>query len=389
MTKDTPRKSKDSIPKNFSDNTFSGNTVLTLPDEPNAHTPSGLTSQRRGQDGPGDANRHNGSRSSLSVFSTPELKTRFAPLSLSPSAPGPGHPGPDHGRASMADDRRPARRNPTMTAGQQIALPTAAGLLGVWASRAGAFSLHASLLYLIASSTTTGDFGSSDIQSAAISFNVETSLVLDSIDPTIKDKGAAADAPLVENTPDPEPEVKPEEKLPEPPKPDDMPVLASQEADTPVTVPEPVKPPEEKREEPKPPEEVKKVEEKKDENKKEEKRREPPRPRLASIATSSGALPTPAAGGQVSASFGQLRNYSASVRAKIAEHKPRGVESRGVVVVSFEISSSGQLLNCRVAESSGSASLDSAAIRAIQAASPFAAPPGGQNHSFTIPFKFH
>jgi TonB family protein len=92
-----------------------------------------------------------------------------------------------------------------------------------------------------------------------------------------------------------------------------------------------------------------------------------------------------------SASAGEVRNYAAMVRARIARNRPRGATSRGTAVVAFAISGNGGLRYARLARSSGNNALDGAALRSVRAAAPFPAPPRAMTSrqlSFVIPFRF-
>jgi len=96
-------------------------------------------------------------------------------------------------------------------------------------------------------------------------------------------------------------------------------------------------------------------------------------------------------GGRVSASRGSVISYAARVRAKVARNKPSSAGHRGVARVSFGVSRSGGLSYARLSRSSGSSALDRAALRAVQRAAPFGAPPPGASPAqlrFSIPFYF-
>lgn len=105
-------------------------------------------------------------------------------------------------------------------------------------------------------------------------------------------------------------------------------------------------------------------------------------PQRSSAGTSAGAA---------SASRGEISNYSAQVRARIASRRPATAAARGKVVVSFAISANGTLQYARVRRSSGQRVLDQAALRAVQRSSPFPRPPQGmtsQQLTYAIPFEF-
>jgi protein TonB len=254
--------------------------------------------------------------------------------------------------------------------GEQFAIPAKAGAVSVWLSRAAAFTAHAAVIGALIYTPATLEYGGSDVHSSAISVNVTTTQVLDSIDEK-SDDSAAMQAPLAQDAPEPEPEP---EKTPEPPKPEENIVLASPDAEAAPLAPEPVKPPEERKE---------KVEKDK------KARRKKPKPEPRNVAASSGNSAKAGARGRVSASYGSVRNHDASVRARIARHIPRGLAGRGVTVIRFTISRTGALISCHIIDSSGHSALDRAALRAVRKSSPFGPPPGGQARTFTIPFIFH
>ena len=92
--------------------------------------------------------------------------------------------------------------------------------------------------------------------------------------------------------------------------------------------------------------------------------------------------------GAISASTGQLRDYGARVRAKIA--RSGLIWNRdGVVVVTLQVSLSGHLVSARIAQSSGNRELDRKTLRAVRHAAPFPKPPKGAKASqlyFNEPF---
>ncbi|GAA6177279.1 TonB family protein [Sulfitobacter pacificus] len=80
-------------------------------------------------------------------------------------------------------------------------------------------------------------------------------------------------------------------------------------------------------------------------------------------------------------------NYPGKVMRRIARvPKPR-VSARGTTVVSFSVGANGSLSSASVARSSGSATLDKAALRVIRKASPFPKPPRGARRTFSIKIK--
>lgn len=96
-------------------------------------------------------------------------------------------------------------------------------------------------------------------------------------------------------------------------------------------------------------------------------------------------------GARVSASRGSILSYAARVRAKVARNKPSGTGRKGVAQVSFAIAPSGDLSYARLSRSSGSSTLDSAALAAVERAAPFDPPPADaapDELRFAIPFYF-
>lgn len=88
-----------------------------------------------------------------------------------------------------------------------------------------------------------------------------------------------------------------------------------------------------------------------------------------------------------------VSNYPGKVRNKInrAKRRVRGGDS-GTVVVSFVVGAGGQASGVRVARSSGSATLDRAAVETVQRAAPFAKIPeaaGRSSWAFNVPILFN
>ncbi|WP_172975961.1 TonB family protein [Sulfitobacter sp. THAF37] len=77
-------------------------------------------------------------------------------------------------------------------------------------------------------------------------------------------------------------------------------------------------------------------------------------------------------------------NYPGKVMRKISRMRRPDVRARGSATIAFRVSSSGGLAGISVARSSGSAALDRAALRMVQAAAPFPRPPAGAGRSFSI-----
>jgi protein TonB len=105
--------------------------------------------------------------------------------------------------------------------------------------------------------------------------------------------------------------------------------------------------------------------------------------RAEAKASQTGRKATPARqAGNAAAS-----NYPGQVMRRIAQvGKPR-VNARGTATIAFSITSGGGLAGVSVARSSGSASLDQAAVRLIRQAAPFPRPPAGAQRQFSIRIK--
>ncbi len=99
-------------------------------------------------------------------------------------------------------------------------------------------------------------------------------------------------------------------------------------------------------------------------------------------AASSGAGGQSAESGNAAAS-----NYPGQVMRKLSRVPRPRLNARGSAVIAFRISGGGGLAGLSVARSSGSAALDQAALRVVQRASPFPAPPSGARRSFSIEIK--
>ncbi|UWQ47917.1 energy transducer TonB [Leisingera aquaemixtae] len=85
--------------------------------------------------------------------------------------------------------------------------------------------------------------------------------------------------------------------------------------------------------------------------------------------------------------------WGARIRARIERRKrfPAGASGSGVAVVRITVSRSGQLLEYRIAKSSGSAAFDQAALQAVARAGTFPAAPkklGLSQLTFTLPMRF-
>lgn len=86
-----------------------------------------------------------------------------------------------------------------------------------------------------------------------------------------------------------------------------------------------------------------------------------------------------------------LQHYAVGLWARIAAHKRHGLHRAGHVQVTFALDSQGHLLWVKLAQSSGDAGLDAAALMSVRAAAPFQPAPAGlvaADLVFTIPFDF-
>ena len=86
-------------------------------------------------------------------------------------------------------------------------------------------------------------------------------------------------------------------------------------------------------------------------------------------------------------------NYLGLVAAHLARHKRFPPEasatgSTGVATIAFTIDGQGNYISAWLAQSSGVASLDTETQELVRRASPFPAPPSGQETSFTVPVNF-
>ncbi|MCK5750859.1 MAG: TonB family protein, partial [Oricola sp.] len=80
-------------------------------------------------------------------------------------------------------------------------------------------------------------------------------------------------------------------------------------------------------------------------------------------------------------------NYPGKVYAKIRRTRQKRAGGRGVAQIRFSISASGGLASIRLASSSGSGAVDSAAIDHIRRSAPFPPPPAGAQRQFVIPVE--
>jgi periplasmic protein TonB len=176
------------------------------------------------------------------------------------------------------------------------------------------------------------------------------------------------------------------EKEPKPPEPE--PVVEQKQPDPPPeqqqpTVNEPAEIKVEETKQHKDEERRKEAEHKR----KEEKRKAEKQAREASTAARGGKHG--GSKGRVSASRGDMLGYASRVQMRVEHNKPPGNGRVGsAAVVTFGVSSSGNLTHVSVNRSSGSRELDRLAILAVRRANPFPPPPDGGAHTFTVPFDF-
>ncbi len=123
-----------------------------------------------------------------------------------------------------------------------------------------------------------------------------------------------------------------------------------------------------------------------------EDRKASARSRSGARSRSSTARTARNAPASVSASLGQIEDYSARVRAHISQNRPRGSSGgRGTVIAAFGLTASGGLVYARISRSSGDPALDLAVISALHNAVPFPRSPEGippGRRQFTMPFYF-
>jgi protein TonB len=84
--------------------------------------------------------------------------------------------------------------------------------------------------------------------------------------------------------------------------------------------------------------------------------------------------------------------FRAAVIARIARNKPStdiAAKAQGVVIVSFGVAPNGAAQGPHISRSSGSATLDNAALQTVRRASPFPPPPPGAPRSFNVPIRFN
>ncbi len=105
--------------------------------------------------------------------------------------------------------------------------------------------------------------------------------------------------------------------------------------------------------------------------------------RNAAAATANGA------GRSVSPAKWQSRLMSHLERRKRYPSASRSNREEGTVYVRFRIDDSGNVLSVSLSRSSGYATLDSAVLDMVRAASPVPAPPAGVNKTITAPVRFN
>ncbi len=120
-----------------------------------------------------------------------------------------------------------------------------------------------------------------------------------------------------------------------------------------------------------------------------DRRHTPPARMVSAAPVSERPSLVPVAEGRAPANA--IRDYGAAVWARISRHKPRGLSLRGVVTVTFALSTEGSLESATVSHSSGVSALDQASLDAVRASAPFPQPPTGATTSqlvFTITFEY-
>ncbi len=80
-------------------------------------------------------------------------------------------------------------------------------------------------------------------------------------------------------------------------------------------------------------------------------------------------------------------NYPGLVMQRLSQAGRPPVNARGTAVVAFNISGNGGLASVSLARSSGSSTLDQAAVQLVRGAGPFPPPPEGAQRSFSIQIK--
>ncbi len=116
---------------------------------------------------------------------------------------------------------------------------------------------------------------------------------------------------------------------------------------------------------------------------------EPPAPRTTAPVRSGATQAASAARQGNAGSSMSSSQWGSQVRAILVRHKPGGMGVSGVVGLSFSVSPSGAPYGARISRSSGSASLDQAALGMVRSAGSFPPPPPQGPNGVTIAINFH
>jgi protein TonB len=247
-------------------------------------------------------------------------------------------------------------------------------------------------------SAPSGDLGSVDFATNAISVNLEASDVIDAVDSS----EAKAAATSTDGTPGDTTEVKKpddvkevEETQPPPKSEPDEPVKEEQarqaeqaeaerqrlaeEAEKQEQLRQEAEREETKRRAEEAARAQKEAEEKaEDEKKKQEKAKQIA---VAGDVASQGAQEAESSQGRVSASQGDILNYGARLRAIISSHAPRNIRGKTVKVL-FHVAPSGGLISVSLMQSSHDAKIDDAIVDLVKKlSSQFPPPPPGATAS--------
>lgn len=305
-----------------------------------------------------------------------------------------------------------------------------------WSSLAVVTIVHALLAYLVFTYSRESH-GAIEIQTAAISINLEASDILDAVEQSASTEQTAAGFPggPAQEIPD---EPGPVEKVAEPakvkadppfePNPvEEQPVPAEAEPEPQTetvtkTEIEPAPPSESIEQEPSEDStlqeaedaleramqvEIKRHEEAERKTRlepktreyrkklaREQERHEERRKKRTARNTYSGAggsSNSRSSSARVSASTGSIRNYASIIRSRIARNKPPS-RLTGKVVFALSLSTSGRLRSARIIRSSGNRTLDKQALSAVRRAAPFPRAPAGissnQLSYIEVPFNF-
>jgi protein TonB len=110
-------------------------------------------------------------------------------------------------------------------------------------------------------------------------------------------------------------------------------------------------------------------------------------PDLARSAQNAPKAAAPSASKGGTGSSLSPAKWASQVRARIVRAS-RSTRGTGRVMISFAVSSSGQISSVSVSGSSGDPNLDRAAVSIVRRASPVPAPPPGVSRNVTVPVKF-